>query len=54
MMLLSFMAGVCCGLIPGIAYARREIAKIKRDDLSFRMAPVISNSVEDAIRRAGA
>lgn len=47
--LLAFAVGIIvCG-----AYARRQITKIKRDDLSFRMAPVIHHSVEDAIRRAG-
>ena len=46
---LAFGVGV---VIAG-AYARRQIVKIKRDDLSFRMAPVVAHSVEDAIRRAG-
>ncbi len=47
--LLAFAVGV---VIAG-AYARCQIVKIKRDDLSFRMAPVVPHSVEDAIRRAG-
>lgn len=47
--LLAFAIGIiACG-----AYARRQIVKIKRDDLSFRMAPIVPHSVEDAARRAG-
>lgn len=51
--LLSFLAGVVCGVVPTIAYARRQIVKIKRDDLSYQLAPTIDHrSVECRIRFA--
>ncbi len=47
--LVSFAVGV---IVSG-AYARRQIVQIQRDDLSFRMAPTIPHSIEDAARRVG-
>ncbi len=52
--ILTHLLAVAVGIVCTWAYARIKIAEIKRDDLSFRMAPTISNSVEDAARRVGA
>ena len=53
MLVATHLLAVAVGVVCTWAYARNKIAEIKRDDLSFRMAPTISNSIEDAIRRAG-
>lgn len=47
--LLAFALGV---VIAG-AYARRQIAEIKRRDVSPRQVPSVPHSIEDALRRAG-
>lgn len=52
-LLITHLLAVAIGALGAGAYARSQIVKIKRDDLSFRMAPTISNSTEDIIRRAG-
>lgn len=52
-LVITHLLAVAVGAIGAGAYARSQIVKIKRDDLSFRMAPVISHSIENAIRRAG-
>jgi hypothetical protein len=43
---LTHLLALCVGLVIARAYSVREITKIKRDDLTFRMAPVISNSAD--------
>jgi hypothetical protein len=53
LLLITHLLAVAVGAIGAGAYARSQIVKIKRDDLSFRMAPIVPHSVEDAIRRAG-
>lgn len=53
-LVITHLLAVAVGAIGAGAYARRQIVKIKRDDLSFRMAPVVLHSVEDAARRIGA
>ena len=51
--LVSFIAGIGVGVVISRSYARREIAKIKRDDISFQLARTIDHrSVEDRIRYA--
>jgi hypothetical protein len=52
MMLLSFIAGVCCGLIPGIAYARSEVRKAKADESAWRTILVARHQAESAAVRA--
>lgn len=52
-LIITHLLAVAVGAVGAGAYARRQIVKIKRDDLSFRMAPVVLHSVEDAARRAG-
>lgn len=54
MLFVTHLLALAVGVIVAGAYARRQIAKIQRDDLSFRMAPVIPHSIEDAARRVGA
>lgn len=48
-LLITHLLAVAIGALGAGAYARHEISKIKRDDLSFRMAPVI----EVAARQVG-
>lgn len=52
-LLATHLLAVAIGAVCTWAYARIKIAEIKRDDLSFRMAPTVTHSIEDAIRRAG-
>ena len=54
MWLVTHLLAVAVGVVVSRAYSLREIRQLQRDDLSFRMAPVIPHSIEDAARRAGA
>ncbi|MER8925812.1 hypothetical protein [Mesorhizobium sp. M0859] len=50
---VTHLVSFAIGAIVAGAYARGQIVKIKRDDLSFRIAPTIPHSLEDVARRAG-
>lgn len=54
MWLVTHLIAVAVGCLIAGAGARYRIRQLQRDDLSFRMAPVIPHSIEDAARRAGA
>lgn len=52
--IVTHLIAVAIGCLIAGAAARYRIRKIQRDDLSFRMAPTIPHSIEDAARRVGA
>lgn len=53
MAIVTHLIALALGCLIAWTAARYRIRQIQRDDLSFRMAPTIPHSIEDAARRAG-